>query len=182
MKERTRGCGMLGTVRRRAGWVALLLLFGGSPLWTSCYGKFPLTRTVYRMNGSVTDNKFVHSAVMWVLVWIPVYGVAVLGDAVVCNLYEFWTGKTIEVASARTPDGAEVSIRPAADRPDAVLLTLRRDGQTLSEEKLIRISASELEVSGQDGRATGRLVRDASGRIRLIAADGTVTASGLTLR
>jgi hypothetical protein len=85
------------------------------------------------------------------------------------------------LASAPTPDGAEVAIRPSADRPDVAFLTLRRDGRTLSEERLVRISDSVLEVYGPDGRLTGRLVRDDSGRVQLVAADGTLTASGLRL-
>jgi hypothetical protein len=171
---------MIAAVRRRAGWMAILLLLAGMPVWTSCYGKFPLTRSLYEWNGAVSEDKFVKSAVMWVLLYVPVYGLATLGDALIFNLYEFWTGKRLEFASTRAADGAEVTIRPAADRADVAYMTLSRDGRTVSEEKLVRISDSVIEVYGQDGHLKGRLVRDSSGHVQLIATNGTPLSGGLT--
>ncbi|GAB4431723.1 MAG: hypothetical protein OHK0040_01260 [bacterium] len=61
-------------------------------LFTSCYGKFQLTRKVYEINSQVKD-KFLRSATTWAFIIIPVYGVAALLDFVLFNTVEFWTGK-----------------------------------------------------------------------------------------
>lgn len=57
-----------------------------------CYGKFALTRKVYNMNGEVHD-KFMRSGLTWVLVILPVYGIAGLADFVILNTIEFWSGR-----------------------------------------------------------------------------------------
>lgn len=59
---------------------------------SGCYGKFALTRKVYEANGQVSD-KFLRSGLTWVLVIIPVYGVAALVDFIAFNTIEFWSGK-----------------------------------------------------------------------------------------
>jgi hypothetical protein len=58
---------------------------------TSCYGKFELSRKVYKWNGSL-GNKFVKTAVMWGLWVVPVYEVAGMADLWILNVIEFWTG------------------------------------------------------------------------------------------
>ncbi len=57
-----------------------------------CYGSFNLTRRLYTWNGSLGD-RFVKSLVMWVMVIVPVYGLAGFADFAILNLVEFWTGK-----------------------------------------------------------------------------------------
>ncbi|MBF0430124.1 MAG: DUF3332 family protein [Fibrobacteria bacterium] len=66
------------------GLLAAAVLFG-------CYGKFPLTRKVYEMNGSI-QNKFAKSALTWVLIIVQVYSVLGLVDFAILNVIEFWTG------------------------------------------------------------------------------------------
>jgi hypothetical protein len=70
--------------------IALMAMLTASTI-TGCYGKFNLTRKIYDANGQVSD-KFLRSGLTWVLVIIPVYGVAALVDFVVFNTVEFWTG------------------------------------------------------------------------------------------
>ena len=81
-------------VHRRIGVGLLLLAF----LVSGCYGPFRLTRKLHQWNGQVGD-KWAREAVFIVLVWVPVYGLATLGDALVFNSIEFWTGDN-PVASA----------------------------------------------------------------------------------
>lgn len=71
--------------------IAILVLAGMLFSMVGCYGKFALTRKVYEFNGSV-GNKFVNTIVMWVMYFVPVYGFAILIDAAILNLIEFWTG------------------------------------------------------------------------------------------
>lgn len=57
-----------------------------------CYGSFGLTKSVYKWNGSATDNKWANSIIMWGLIIIPVYEFCVFVDFIVLNTVEFWTG------------------------------------------------------------------------------------------
>ena len=67
--------------------VALGLLASG------CYGPFNLTRRLYNWNGQAGTTKWEREFVFILLAWLPVYGLTALGDAVVFNSMEFWTGK-----------------------------------------------------------------------------------------
>ena len=58
---------------------------------SGCYGSFNLTKKLYNWNGTV-GSKFANSAVMWVMMIVPVYGVAGFVDFVFLNVVEFWTG------------------------------------------------------------------------------------------
>lgn len=64
----------------------MLLQLGG------CYGSFTVTKKLYNWNGSVGD-KFVNTAVMWVMFIIPAYEIAGAADLLIFNTIEFWTGK-----------------------------------------------------------------------------------------
>ncbi|MCC6540816.1 MAG: DUF3332 family protein [Flavobacteriales bacterium] len=59
---------------------------------TGCFGEFALTRKVYNWNDDISDSKVVKSLVMWVMMIIPVYGVAGFVDMIILNLIEFWSG------------------------------------------------------------------------------------------
>lgn len=76
--ERTRRFGI--------GVLTLSLLAAG------CYGPFNLTRRLYQWNRQV-GTKWEQEFMFILLAWTPVYGITVLGDAIVFNSMEFWTGK-----------------------------------------------------------------------------------------
>lgn len=59
---------------------------------TGCFGEFQLTRKIYQWNDGVSDSKFVKTLLMYGLTIIPVYPVAAIGDLVIINLIEFWSG------------------------------------------------------------------------------------------
>ncbi len=61
-------------------------------LATGCYGSFTLTKSVYKWNGKVTNDKFANSIVMWAMVIVPVYEFCAFVDFIVLNTVEFWTG------------------------------------------------------------------------------------------
>ena len=69
-----------------AGLLALSLAAAG------CYGPFNLTRRLYQWNQQV-GTKWEQEFMFILLAWAPVYGLAVLGDAIIFNSMEFWTGK-----------------------------------------------------------------------------------------
>ena len=72
---------------RRVGclMVAAMLAMSG------CYGPFNLTRRLYRWNSQVA-GKWEREFMFILLAWVPVYGLTLVGDAVIFNSMEFWTG------------------------------------------------------------------------------------------
>lgn len=90
-------------MRKRASHALLiialsLVAFGG------CYGPFAVTKKVYDWNGTVQD-KFVRSGVFWIFVIVPVYPLCALGDTLIFNPIEFWTGSNpITSNDAGPPD------------------------------------------------------------------------------
>jgi hypothetical protein len=59
---------------------------------SGCFGSFALVHKLYDWNDNMSDSKFVKSLVFWVLLIIPVYGIASFIDVVILNLIEFWSG------------------------------------------------------------------------------------------
>jgi len=69
----------------------LLLISVITMSMVGCFGNFSLTRQVYSFNQNF-ENAFVRSILMWVMMIVPVYGLATWIDVVVLNVIEFWTG------------------------------------------------------------------------------------------
>ncbi|MBF0490220.1 MAG: DUF3332 family protein [Candidatus Omnitrophica bacterium] len=68
-------------------------------LAAGCTGSFNLTRKVYNFHRSQTE-KWSDELCFLLVAITPVYGFATLGDAIVFNSIEFWTGKNpIEMSS-----------------------------------------------------------------------------------
>ncbi len=61
-------------------------------LSTSCLGSFHAVTSLKSWNETVSDNKFVNNVLFWAMNIVPVYPLFVLGDVVVFNLIEFWSG------------------------------------------------------------------------------------------
>ncbi len=128
---------------------------------TGCYGPFNLTRKLHDWNGKVgdrsTQGKWVNEAVFLGLNILPVYTFALLGDAIVFNSIEFWTGNNPVKLSRRVSNGdasAVISYAPDARR-------LRVD----SFEKGRPTSTVVLEPGDQ-----GMVARGADGRLLASAA------------
>ena len=101
--------------------VACVVLIALLPLAAGCYGSFPLTHIIYQFNGEVTHSDLVHSIIFWVFIIIPVYWVGLLGDVIVLNLIEFWTGEKMAVSTQTLPDGTVAALAPSADGREAAL-------------------------------------------------------------
>ncbi|EKF56590.1 hypothetical protein I215_00210 [Galbibacter marinus] len=61
-------------------------------LCSSCLGSFSAFNGLKDWNHQVSSNKFVNNLVFWVLWIVPVYGIFMLGDLIIFNTIEFWTG------------------------------------------------------------------------------------------
>lgn len=114
----------------------------------ACYGKFNLTRKVYEINGKVTDNKFVHSLVMWVFVIVPVYGLAAFADVVVLNVIEFWTGENPMKASATVgEDGTTLTINPSMKNGTDTLVITRTAGEVvLNRVEITKVDSGMMQA------------------------------------
>ncbi len=78
-------------MRRRTMGTGVALLCGAM-LLSGCYGQFALVRTLYKANGQV-ENKWARSGLTALMVILPVYEFAGLGDVIIFNPIEFWTKK-----------------------------------------------------------------------------------------
>jgi hypothetical protein len=84
-----------------------------------CVGSFGLTRTVH---GFVTGlgNKWISWLVFLVFIFLPVYGIAMLVDAVVLNSVQFWTGKSLVRADFDENGEHKTSVTDGDERLDTV--------------------------------------------------------------
>lgn len=71
----------------------VFILFAAIVLTTQpgCFGSFELTQSIYQVNKSVGD-KVVQEVVFLAFCIIPVYEIGVIGDALIFNTIEFWSG------------------------------------------------------------------------------------------
>lgn len=93
-----------------------------------CYGSFQLTGSLYEWNGRVTRSAFVQQLLFWGLCIIPVYELALVGDTIIFNLLEFWTGSN-----------------PIADSGDAPANTVLADGSVVFEREGRRYQLQPLD-------------------------------------
>lgn len=156
--------------------VAWLLVVSLLVMLVGCYGGFPLTKTIYRYNGEV-GSKLVQTLVFWVFIILPVYDIAILGDAIVFNLVEFWTGKKLIVTASQVqPDGTIVTLAPAGNGYDAVL-SLTRDGRVISSARFVRVSDSLFDVYDIHGNLAGKVLKTADGGFYLTNSYGGVVST-----
>ena len=160
--------------RTAVALVALGMLVSG------CYGPFNLTRRLHHWNGQVGD-KWENEFVFLILAWLPVYGLATLGDALVFNSMEFWTGKNpVEPPTAALPQtkriarSGEEAVLTYTPRAEGAQLAIAqfRQGHPVGGVTLEHRDGGSVGLD-QDGRVLftattqpdgGVLVQDAQGR------------------
>lgn len=131
-----------------------------------CYGSFALTKKVYQWNGSL-GNKFLKTAVMWGLNIVPVYGLATLGDAVIFNLIEFWTGSNPVAANQShfeqvAADGTRLQAERLADgRLQVTTVPVQGEARTTVLEQ----APDGLVARSEDGAFLGKMAQAADGTI-----------------
>ena len=126
----------------------------GAILLSGCYGQFALVRTLYRANGQV-ENKWARSGLTALMVILPVYEFAGLGDVIIFNPIEFWTKKNpitnspsvasgkvpvngTTVGTARNGDHVTVSWHYSQDRSRVSAVVISRAASGQVSVKLVR--------------------------------------------
>ena len=169
------GKGLMSSLRNSRTWMIPAVLVAMLPfVMGGCYGAFPLTKTVYKLNGDVSDHKLVQTVTMWVFVIVPVYEIGMIADAIIFNLVEFWTGEQILAVGPTTDsNGNTVCLTPSSDGRQAVL-TVSRDGKVLAQEFFVKVSDTTFEVRDAQGKLHGKVLKSPDGTISLTDRDGTV--------
>ena len=72
--------------------LAVALLVASVPSLTGCYGSFRLSTKLHNWNGQVSNKKFVNELVFLGFCILPAYELCLLGDALIFNSIEFWSG------------------------------------------------------------------------------------------
>ena len=156
----------------RRGIVAAVLAGMIAPGLAGCYGSFPVTNAVYRLNGKVTNSQFIHSIIMIIFVIIPVYEVAMLVDGLLLNLIEFWSGEEFDTAKVyQQPDGTVVVLAPGAT-PDELVMTVMREGEVLEVRRFLRGEDGIVAVVDEAGNAVGTVRPTRDGGFDLLDAQG----------
>lgn len=114
--------------------IAVVLLIGFLSATTACYGPFNLTKTLHKWNGQIkgsgqVTDKWMRELVFLGLVILPVYEFAALGDAIIFNSIEFWTGDNPIKASDKDNEGRT---RVAQVGDTTVAVAFARDGNSAS--------------------------------------------------
>ncbi|MBN1475152.1 DUF3332 family protein [Candidatus Sumerlaeota bacterium] len=140
----------------------------------ACFGQFPLTHMVYEVNGDITDNELGQSIIMWVFLILPVYWFAMLGDALIFNLIEFWTGEAPIQAGVVQSDGLYETAMTVSEDGTTMTMTLSREGSVISEVTSVEIAPGLYEMRDADGLVVGLVQRTAEGNLDLCDAEGNV--------
>jgi hypothetical protein len=169
------GTGAMSSLRNHRGSVIPVLLVAMLPFFFGgCYGTFPLTKKIYQFNGDISSHKIIQTVVFWVFIIVPVYGIGMLGDAIICNLIEFWTGEQIlSVAPTTDSNGNTVCLTPSPDGRQAVL-TVSRGGKILAQEFFVKVSSTTIEVRDAQGKLQGKVLKSQDGTISLTDRNGSV--------
>ena len=131
--------------RMGAGLLALTLMFSG------CYGPFRLTRKLHTWNGQVGE-KWANEFVFLVLVWVPVYSLATLGDALIFNSVEFWTGDNPIESSKADQVGAQTKRIAQKDAEARLSRIAKADGnEFVIEQFKAGRPAESLHIQRRDG-------------------------------
>ena len=175
MTTRTTGC-----ICRSRRWIrsaAFAVLIGTTPLWLGgCFGYFPLTRAVYRINDSV-EPRPLKTLLFWGFLIIPVYTVAMIVDAVILNLIDFWIpgvdfGESGSSAVEKHGD-IETTLERSSDGSQAVF-TVRRKGEVLGQYRFVKLSDGGCEVRAVDGKLLGSARKTTAGDFEFLNGQGRV--------
>jgi len=72
--------------------IAITSLLACSILFSGCLGSFSAFNNLKDWNQGATDSRFLDNLIFWGLNIVPVYPLFFLGDTLIFNVIEFWSG------------------------------------------------------------------------------------------
>ncbi|MBI1784140.1 DUF3332 family protein [Candidatus Sumerlaeota bacterium] len=173
--------GVLPRMRKQGRKGALVCLLAMTAMSLGCYGRFPMTHALYNMNGNV-ENKVIRNVVFWLLAWFPIYWFAQVGDAIIFNLIEFWTGSEVDLGAVSTNGDRAVTLKSSEDR-NTLFMTISKKGEPDINSRFVRIEDGKYELRDGDNHLAGKIIRSPEGNLNLTDAQGntlrTITAAEL---
>ena len=144
---------------------------------SACFGPFNATRQVYAFNKDVSENRWAQEGVFLAFAILPVYGFAMLGDAIIFNTIEWWSGDNPigppTMADARTfeQDGHTVTLA----RTDAGMrMTIEENGCVAQELHFVDQADSPTRVLDAQGTLVAQAVTLADGRVEVSDSTGAL--------
>jgi len=152
--------------------IALLLV---AVMVAGCTGSFELTKKVYNFHRGM-DDKWMDEMAFIVVAYLPVYAIAILGDAIIFNTVEFWTDKNpIEAKRATNLKVVEKDGLRAAmaynPEDESIKVVSYKSGQRLSAFVLEKNSDCVV-MKNNDGEVIYTSTKDKDGGITIQDADG----------
>lgn len=135
----------------------VVTLLGVATAVAGCMGSFTLTKKLYGFNDTITGSKIVNNLIFWGLNIVPVYSLAIAGDAIIFNTIEFWTGSNLLADASNGGGDARVAV---VDNGDGSL-TVTRAGETFT---LVPQGENRVQVV-RNGVVVGEAVRNADGSV-----------------
>ncbi|MCW8981808.1 MAG: DUF3332 domain-containing protein [Altibacter sp.] len=107
-----------------------------SVLFSSCLGSFSAFNNLKDWNNDLSDSKFVNNLVFWGLNIIPVYSLFFVGDVLIFNVIEFWSGSNpIAMAEGEYETqivehkGTKLEMKASKNRFEIEILDGKRKGE-----------------------------------------------------
>ncbi len=107
-------------------------------LSTSCLGSYSAFNSLRAWNSQVSSNKFVNNLLFWGLWIVPVYEIFILGDTIIFNVVEFWSG----------------SNPIAMNEGEVETQTIVKNGNTYQ----MTATKNKMEIAVIDGKDTGKSI------------------------
>lgn len=162
--------GLLSRISRQRRKGALVCLLCLSAMSAGCYGRFPMTHALYRMNGDV-ENGVIRNVVFWLLAWFPIYWFAQVGDAIIFNLIEFWTGSEVDLSAVSTEGDSTVTLESSEDK-NTLFMTIAKSGDPDVTIRFIRLEDGSYEMRDEKDQLAGKIVHTPEGDLNLTDARG----------
>lgn len=112
-------------------------ILAATVMFSSCIGSHALFHRVYDMNQNISGSKWLNEICYFAMWIIPVYEISLLGDVLIFNSVEFWTGNNPLAKGSKKMKGS--------DGKEYVIQT-QKDGYTISQGK----NSLDLKYNGED--------------------------------
>ncbi len=145
----------------------LTLSVSSTTALSGCYGQFAVTKKLYTWNGSL-GNRFVKTLVFWALTIIPAYELVSLGDFLIFNTIEFWTGKNVISGEGRAaaPSPRRVAKNTVEVRRNGHVYRLKAQGKNGFTLNVDGHLAAKAKPDAQGGLLLTNLEKKTVGYIR----------------